>query len=154
MQLYCYFIIINPAVSCSPKAQMSAGTSGFAYKPSHPWVSSVPCDVAPADGSAGQEQPSLSCWYLTWMRFPTHRSSFLIRHHFLTSLYIEETNMIIWDEISLSSKIVLFLSLLNCAFCGEVSPVKFSLVNHVSVTQFIEYLLHPRYLADPCTNFI
>ena len=107
MQLYCYFMIINPAVS-SPKSPDVLRHLWF-LPISCPWVSSGLHDTIPTDGSAGQEWPFLSCQQWTWMHFPSCRSSFLVRHGFLTSLCIEETNMSIWDEISWSSKIEAYI---------------------------------------------
>lgn len=118
MQLYCYFITINLQWA-PPKPQVSAGTFGFAYKSSRVFFCVWQC--CPRNWQCWAEWPSLSCRHWTWMCFPSRRSSFLIRHRFLTSACIEETNMIIWGEVSLSSKVqFFFLSLLHSAFCGEV----------------------------------
>ena len=83
---------------------MPSRPSGFAPRPS---VSSAWCcyyRVAP-----GQAWSFLTWWLFVLMGCPPHASSLFINWHFLTSLCVEETNTITWDEVSFSPSAVLFL---------------------------------------------
>lgn len=130
MQLYCNFIIINSAVSSKNKKQKRLDTFKnlwFCLQATHEFFWVMWC----YHHVHFQEWPSLTHQHFTLMGFPPHRSSFFISHQLLTSLCMEETSMIIYDEISL------FLTLQYCSFCV---PIGHSLKEWVCILSWESFI--------------
>lgn len=70
--------------------------------------------------------------HLALMRFPLHLSTFFIGHQFLASLCIEDTHMIIWDEISLSPP--------TMQFCSFLFPIGLSVEKWVCILSWESFI--------------